>query len=97
MQRSVDGLREIMVAAAAAAAVEVLLVLASLNTASELRGRHFWLEVSQMPGAQVSERLFRHVGLIQAIASTFFIQWCIFTMLILGCMYCYRLFRLKNR
>jgi hypothetical protein len=91
MQRSPGALRDIKAAASAAAIVELLLASIALRTASELTGSHFWLEVTQMPGAEISERLFGHTGLIAAIPSVFLIQWIIFTVLILGCVYCYRI------
>jgi len=91
MQRSPGALRDVKAAVLLAAIVEFLLVLTALKTASELTVRHFWLEVTQMPGAEISERLFGHKGLIAAIPSVFLIQWSIFTVLILGCVYCYRI------
>ena len=93
MQRSPGALRDIKVAVLVAAIVELLLVLTALKTATDLTGRHFWLEVTQKPGAEISERLFGHTGLIAAIPSVFLIQWGIFTVLILGCVYCYHLLR----
>jgi hypothetical protein len=51
--------------------------------AGELAGRHKWLE-SQMPGAQISELIFAHVGLPAALAFAIAFQAAVFVILTLG-------------
>jgi len=69
---------DLLIAAVIAAVIESVLTVCGFVTAGKLDGRHVWLEISQMPGAQISEQLFHRVGWLQAIVSAFIIQWLLF-------------------
>lgn len=88
--------RDAKIAAMLAGIFELVLVCLAFAFGSELLERNTWLEYLQMPGAQISERLFHRVGYLQGVASTFVIQWALFTPLILGLLYCYRGFRSRH-
>ena len=93
MQRSLGTLRDLKVAIISAAVLELLLIALSFVLGSELVGRHFWLELLQMPGAQIAVHLFRYAGFPQALACTVLIQWVVFGAIILGVKYACRLMR----
>jgi len=75
---------DLLIATAIAGVIESVLTAWAFVTAGRLDGRHVWLEISQMPGAQISEQLFRHIGWLPAIVSTFVIQWLLFAAVILA-------------
>jgi hypothetical protein len=62
MSDSVRILRDLKIAAFLGFATELLLAGRMFAAQGEL-GYHPWLEISQMPGAQIAERVFRHSGL----------------------------------
>ena len=80
-------LRDLKAAALMGVATEALLAI----LAFDLVGRHPWLEMSQMPGAQIAERVFNHSGLPTAVAFALIFQAALFTVLILGITYACRL------
>jgi hypothetical protein len=79
------------------ALAELLLGYRSFAVAGELTGWHPWLRISQAPGALIAERLFRYVGVSEAILFTVLFQGLGFTIIILGLLYCYRMFQAARR
>ena len=96
-QNPVGTFRDVIIAAAVGVAIESLLAWRAFEMGSELVGRHPWLEISQMPGAQISEQLFRHTGLTQALAFAIVFQGAAFAVIALGALYAYRLVRARVR
>ncbi len=95
MSRTINTLSDLTIAATAGTVTEAILAVRAFELGSELMGRHPWLEISQMPGAQISERLFHQSGIVQALIFALFVQGVIFTVIILGVIYAYRLIRAK--
>lgn len=95
--RNIGRARDIIIALAAGIAVEVTLAALAFWLAGILGTDHPWLQISQMPGAQIAERLFRFAGVPGALACAIVIQALIFTGLILAGLYVYRLTRQNGR
>ncbi|SRR5579871_3194522 len=93
MYFELQAFRDFKISACLSAAIELLLIFRSFIMRSSLVESHFWLDLLQMPGAPIAEHIFRFVGRPQAFLCLFLIQWIIFTLLILGAIYLYRLLR----
>jgi len=89
-------LHDIKIAVVIGVLTELFLAWRAFEIGSELVGRHRWLEISQMPGAQISEQLFRHTGLLQALSFAIVFQSTVFSIVVLGVLYAYRLIRGKT-
>jgi hypothetical protein len=95
MPKSIGTLRDVKIAALIGGAVEALLACCAFEMGGDLVGRHPWLEISQMPGAQIAERLFRWVGLAQALTFAVLFQGIVFAIIVLGILYGYRLLQAR--
>jgi hypothetical protein len=78
--------RDIKLADAVGAAVELALFALAFvaGSASPKSASLVWLEISQMPGAQIALELFRHVGRLPAFICAYLIQASVFAAITLG-------------
>jgi hypothetical protein len=91
--------RDLVIAALVGLAAELALAVLSFSAEGDIAGNHPWLQISQKPGAEIAERLFRHLahGLVPAVACAILIQTIIFAALALAVMYAYRLLTVDHR
>lgn len=93
MPRFVGALRDMKIAAAVGIVAEALLALRAFKLGGNLVGRHPWLEISQMPGAPIAERVFNHRSVSAALTFAVIFQGATFTIIALGMLYGYRVVR----
>src|SRR5260370_39537830 len=97
MWRLLGTLSDLTIAVAVGVVTEAILAFRGFELGSDLVVRHPWLQVSQMPRALMSELLFSHSGLFQAMIYALLIQAVLFSLVALGVIYAYRLIRGKTR
>jgi hypothetical protein len=78
MQKPMRSWRDLTIAGIAGVFVEGLLALWSFMAQGELTGRHPWLEVSQLPGAQIAEMIAGHASYLAALAFALLFQAILF-------------------
>ena len=91
MQKPIRTWRDLRVAGIAGATVEALLAAWSFVAQGELTGRHPWLEISQMPGAQIAEMTAGRISYALALAFAVLFQAILFAATTATCIYVYRL------
>lgn len=89
--------RDLILATLLGVLAESILVLVLYFGGVDLYNHHPWVEISQMPGAQIAERMFRHSGRPQALALAFFVQAVIFGSLITTLTCVFRLVKERRR
>lgn len=72
------GFRHLTIAALTGMAVELCLGLRGYVAQGQLYSDHTWLQILQMPGAQIAERVFRYSGLPEALTCVFVVQSAIY-------------------
>jgi hypothetical protein len=92
---AIGTLRDLKRAALVGAATEAILAWFAFEAGSELVAKHPWLEISQMPGAQIAELLFHHIGVAQSLTFAIAFQGAGFMIIALGILYAYRLVQAK--
>jgi hypothetical protein len=96
MRRSV-GVKDLILAVLAGAAIELALLLKMFFFLGPLEGSRPWTDYTQMPGAQIAIRLFRHTGTrAEAITCAVIIQGLIFAVLALGVIHAFRVYRERH-
>ncbi len=95
--RRVRTFRDLVIAALVGLVAEVVLALLNFESAGDPGENHPWLQISQRPGADIAERLFRHVGVPPAIACAILIQTAIFAALTVTIIYSWSLLQEARR
>ncbi len=95
MLRAIRTLSDLAIAVTIGVVTETILALRAFELGSDLVEQHPWLEISQMLGAQISERIFHQVGVPQALIFALLGQGVLFSVAILGVIYAYRLIRAR--
>jgi hypothetical protein len=96
---SITTFRDLGIAATLGLVGEAALAVLNFTREGDIAEDHPWLQISQEPGAEIAERLFRHVahGVVPAIACTILIQTVILAALALTVIYAYRLLTVGRR
>jgi hypothetical protein len=83
MSRSATARRDLLISALCGFGVEAMLAALNFIVEGDLMRDHPWLQISQKPGAEIAERLFRYVphGVLPAIACVILVQAVIFASL----------------
>ena len=98
--------RDLKVATAFSVTTETLLLVRSYLVTSDLHApAHPWLEMSQMPGAQIVETMFRQIrpslnsaaAFVLAYAILFVIQAGLYSLVVWGAIYVYRTYTTRTR
>lgn len=93
-------MRDIKVSLLAGLVVESILFGLDDSAKGELTGQHGWLEISQLPGAEVALRIVLSTGLrysehasFLAISFYFLIQWALYSAIALAVLHTYDAFK----
>src|SRR5437868_10217282 len=104
MSDSKKGLRDLIIAGLLGFSIEVFFAVFTFMTSGRLTEDHPWLNIVQMPGGEISLRLFgrtgvlhHYSGVLQAQALAILIQSFIFATMILGMICVYRLIKSRAR